>query len=44
MAIRCVWGQLRPDIILLDLTMPRTNGLEAIGEIKNNSRKPKSWC
>jgi len=33
MAIRCV-DQLRPDIILLDLTMPRTNGLEAIREIK----------
>jgi len=32
-AIRCV-DQLRPDIILLDLTMPRTNGLEAIREIK----------
>lgn len=33
MAIRCV-DQLRPDIILLDLTMPRTNGLEAVREIK----------
>jgi NarL family two-component system response regulator LiaR len=27
-------GQLHPDVILLDLVMPRKNGLEAIGEIK----------
>ena len=40
MAIRCV-GQLRPDIILLDLTMPRTNGLEAIGEIKKQFPQTK---
>ena len=38
MAIRCV-NQLRPDIILLDLTMPRTNGLEAIREIKRQFPK-----
>lgn len=32
-AIQCV-GELRPDLILLDLTMPRTSGLAAIREIK----------
>jgi len=32
-AIRCA-ENLRPDLILLDLSMPRMNGLEAIAEIK----------
>jgi DNA-binding NarL/FixJ family response regulator len=28
---------LRPDIILMDLTMPRKSGLEAIGEIRREN-------
>jgi two-component system, NarL family, response regulator NreC len=32
-AVRCV-EHVRPDVILMDLSMPRTHGLDAIGEIK----------
>ena len=32
-AIRCV-AELQPDIILMDLTMPRTSGMDAIVQIK----------
>ena len=35
-AIRCA-GKLAPDLILMDLSMPRTNGLEAIKEIKKQN-------
>jgi len=37
-------GELRPDVILLDLMMPRKNGIAAINEIKQETRKPVSWC
>jgi DNA-binding NarL/FixJ family response regulator len=33
-AVRCV-EKLRPDLLLMDLSMPRMNGMEAIREIKN---------
>jgi DNA-binding NarL/FixJ family response regulator len=36
-AIRCV-DELRPDLILMDLSMPKMNGLDAIAEVKN--RRP----
>jgi two-component system response regulator NreC len=39
-AIQCV-ETLKPDIVLLDLTMPRLNGLEAIREMKKLSPKTK---
>jgi len=32
-AIRCI-SELQPDLVLLDLSMPRTSGLEALKEIK----------
>ncbi|MBI5443405.1 MAG: response regulator transcription factor [Deltaproteobacteria bacterium] len=35
-AIRCA-DTLRPDLVILDLSMPRTGGLEALGEIKRVS-------
>ena len=35
-AIRCA-EELRPDLLILDLTMPGMNGLEALGEIKRVS-------
>lgn len=35
-AIRCV-EKLTPDLVLMDLSMPKTNGLEAIMEIKKRS-------
>jgi len=35
-AIRCA-EELRPDLMLLDLSMPRTNGLEALQDIKRVS-------
>lgn len=33
-AIRCV-EKLRPDLVLMDLSMPKMNGLDAIAEVKN---------
>ena len=39
-AIRCV-QKLKPDLILMDLSMPRTNGLEAIREVKRQSPETK---
>ena len=39
-AVRCV-GDLSPDLVLMDLSMPRMNGLEAIKEIKKRSPKTK---
>ncbi len=39
-AVRCV-ERLKPDIVLLDLTMPRVNGMEAIREMKRISPKTK---
>jgi len=35
-AVRMV-DKLKPDLILMDLTMPKSNGLDAIGDIKNRS-------
>jgi len=34
-------NQLKPDIILMDLTMPRLNGMDAISEIKSISTETK---
>jgi DNA-binding NarL/FixJ family response regulator len=39
-AIRCV-DTFRPDILLLDLSMPRLNGLDAIREIKRINKPTK---
>ena len=39
-AIRRV-EQLKPDLILMDLSMPRMNGVEAIREIKNRTPEAK---
>lgn len=33
--------ELKPDLILMDLTMPRLNGMEAISEIKSRSPETK---
>ena len=33
--------QLKPDIVILDLTMPRLNGLEALRQIKQNNSDAK---
>jgi DNA-binding NarL/FixJ family response regulator len=33
-AIRCI-DELRPDLVLMDLSMPKMNGLDAIAEVKN---------
>lgn len=30
-------AKLKPDLIIMDLTMPRSNGLDAIGDIKSSS-------
>ena len=35
---------LHPDVILLDLVMPRKNGLEAIEEIKQANPEAASSC
>ncbi len=39
-AIRCV-EELKPDLILLDLNMPRVDGLTAINDIKSRSSNTK---
>lgn len=39
-AIKCV-ERLKPDLILMDLSMPRMNGMEAIKEIKRISKEVK---
>ncbi|MEE9611390.1 MAG: response regulator transcription factor [Desulfatiglandales bacterium] len=39
-AIRCV-EKILPDLVLMDLSMPRTNGLEAIKEIKKRNPETK---
>jgi two-component system response regulator NreC len=39
-AIRCA-HELKPDLILMDLSMPRTNGLDAIREIRKRSPDTK---
>jgi DNA-binding NarL/FixJ family response regulator len=39
-AIRCA-ASLQPDVMLLDLSMPRMNGLDAIREIKRVSEKTR---
>ena len=39
-AIRCA-NELKPDFMLLDLSMPKMNGIDAISEIKNRSPEIK---
>lgn len=39
-AIRCV-EKLKPNLVLMDLSMPRMNGLEAIKEIKKRSTETR---
>ena len=39
-AIRCV-DKFKPDLVLLDLAMPKMNGLSAIKEIKSRFRETK---
>ncbi len=39
-AIRCV-EKLKPNLVLMDLSMPRMNGLDAIKEIKKRSTETK---
>jgi DNA-binding NarL/FixJ family response regulator len=40
MAVQCV-ERLKPALVLMDLSMPRMNGMDAIREIKKRSRETK---
>jgi two-component system chemotaxis response regulator CheY len=37
-----VYGEARPDIVLMDITMPRKDGLQALAEIRQLDPKAKA--
>ncbi len=38
------FGTLRPDVVLLDLRLPDSSGVDAVCALRSRARRCRSWC